>query len=93
MKQPDLSRYSREDLDRMLYSYRSLARTHLEAGHYALAKWATRMTTNVTIELGVRDRQDEAAKDAQLQLEGAALSRLTPDGWRPLPTPSSDSVA
>ena len=77
----------------MLYSYRSLARTHLEAGHYALAKWATRMNTHVTIELGVRDRQEEAAKDTQLQIEGAALSRLTPEGWRPLPTPSSDSVA
>ena len=65
MKDVDLTRYDRDQLDRMLYSYRSLARTHLEQGHYALAKWSARMVTNIVIELGKRDQADELAKDAQ----------------------------
>lgn len=70
MKEPDLTRYSREELDRLLYSYRSLARTHLESGHWALAKWATRMNTLVTIELARRDQLDAEAADRQLFIEG-----------------------
>lgn len=68
MKEPDLTRYSRENLDRMLYAYRSLAREHLDCGHWALAKWATRMNTLVTIELARRDQLDAEAQEQQTAL-------------------------
>lgn len=68
MKRPDLSRYDDDQLDRMLYSYRTLARSHLEQGHYALAKWATRMVTWITVEMNARHAAAEAANDSQMML-------------------------
>jgi len=87
MKRPDLTRYDRATLDRMLYSYRTLAREHLEAGHYALAKWATRMQTWVVIELGLRDHEDEALRDSQLTIDDDAPRAVTfhPGGWTSAP--------
>jgi hypothetical protein len=69
VKTPDLSRYDYDSLERMLYSYRSLARTHLESGHWALAKWATRMVTLVVIEMAARDRRTAELEDAQLTID------------------------
>jgi len=69
MKRPDLSRYDESQLESMLYSYRTLAREHLDQGHFALAKWATRMVTWLTIELNLRQAARTAALDAQLQLD------------------------
>jgi hypothetical protein len=72
VKRPDLSRYEDDALDRMLYSYRSLARAHLESGHYALAKWATRMVTWVTVEMNRRETAKTEQANAQLSLVDAA---------------------
>lgn len=69
VKEPDLSRYTYDMLERMLYSYRALARTHLESGHWALAKWATRMVTLIVIEMAARDRRTAELEDAQLTID------------------------
>lgn len=66
VKTPDWSRYEFNELERMLYSYRALARDHLERGHFALARWATKMCTSITIEMNHREMMNAAAKDAQL---------------------------
>jgi hypothetical protein len=68
MKEPDLSRYGPEQLTHMLYSYRKLAHEHLEAGHYALAKWCTRMSTLIVIRLGELDAEAEELRERQLAL-------------------------
>jgi hypothetical protein len=68
VKRPDLSRYEDDALDRMLYSYRSLARAHIESGHYALAKWATRMVTWTTVEMNRRENAKQDQLDAQLRI-------------------------
>lgn len=69
MKEPDLSRYTYDALERMLYSYRALSRSHLESGHWALAKWATRMVTLIVIEMAARDQRTKELEDAQLTLD------------------------
>jgi hypothetical protein len=71
VKRPDLSRYDDDALDRMLYSYRSLAHSHLESGHYALAKWATRMVTWLTVELNTRESERRFHLDSQMTLADA----------------------
>ncbi len=66
MKKPDLSRYEADRLEAMLHSYRTLSREHLDRGHFALAKWATRMVTYISIEMNEREMREEAAKKAQM---------------------------
>lgn len=69
MRYADLSRYETTRLESMLYSYRTLAREHAEAGHFALAKWAHGMVTHITIEMNKRYSAEEAAKDRQQTLD------------------------
>lgn len=69
MKYADLSRYSDKELHRMLDSYRELASTHMKAGHYALAKWASGMCTHITIVLNHRWEMAEHERRAQMTLD------------------------
>jgi hypothetical protein len=71
LKEPNLTRYTREQLDAMLWSYRTLAREHLESGHWALAKWATRMTTLITVRLSELEAETRAHEHAQLSVDDA----------------------
>ncbi len=65
---PRLTRYEDTQLESMLYSYRLLAREHLDSGHFALAAWATRMVTLISIELNLRAHKAEVAASLQLSL-------------------------
>lgn len=72
MNYPDLGRYDDLTLGRMEYSYSSLAATHGENGHFALATWARKMHTHVVIEMNKRAMRAEAAKQTQMTIDQMA---------------------
>lgn len=72
MKQVHLQRYETSDLERMLYSYRALSRDHLEKGHFALAKFAANMVTQITVEMNKREMAEREDLRAQLTLADAS---------------------
>lgn len=68
MNEPDLSRYTTDELQRMLTSYRTLADTHRDRGHWPLARWATGMVTAISVRLNVLEMQRREFKNRQLTL-------------------------
>lgn len=69
VNEPDLGRYDEETLERMLSSYRRLAADHAMSGHYALAKWAQRMCTLITLELNQKAYDAAKSREEQLTLD------------------------
>lgn len=79
MPYADLRRYDGDRLERMLVSYRAIAETHLEAGHYALARWARGMCTHISLELNRREMSTVTAQSRQLRLVEESLNRVFAD--------------
>jgi hypothetical protein len=75
---PDLARFDDSQLESMLYSYRTLARQHIEAGHWALGVWATKMVTHITIEMNRRETASMMMLTEQLAL-GETYEHATGD--------------
>lgn len=73
----DLSRYDETRLEAMLYSYRSLAREHLEGGHFGLAWFAKQMIVQITVELNARAQARQDALDLQLRFDDVAPGDAT----------------
>lgn len=79
MKYPDVGRYTDDQLDGMLYSYRRLSQLHGEQGHFALATWARKQATHITIELNKRIMAAEAAKSMQMRFDEKVWRSVTDD--------------